>query len=143
MDFDGMFSSLNIAASALGAERQRMNVVANNLAKANVTAGPGEVLPQREMIFFRQVLDRAQGDLSGGRLGGVRVAGVSPSTEAPRRVADPGHPHADENGFVAYPNINVPNEMVNLISASRSYGANLAVLKTFKDMMLKTLTIGR
>jgi len=72
MDFDQMFSSLNIAASALNAERMRMNVVANNLAKANVTAPPGETPPQREMIFFRQVLDRAQNDLSGAdRLGGV------------------------------------------------------------------------
>jgi len=71
------------------------------------------------------------------------VAGIAPSTEEPRMVAEPGHPYADKNGFVAYPNINVPNEMVNLISASRSYGANLAVMKTFRDMMLKTLTIGR
>jgi len=145
MDFDGMFSSLNIAASALNAERARMNVVASNLARANVTAPPGQTPPQREVIFFQEVLERARNEsLPGGeRLGGVQVAGIRPSTAPPRMVANPGHPHANEEGFVAYPDINVPDEMVNLISASRSYGANLAVLKTFREMMLKTLTMGR
>jgi len=144
MDFDRMFSSLNVTASALNAERMRMNVVANNLAKANVSAPPGETPPARETIFFRAVLDRARSARSGaGRLGGVEVAGIRPANEQPRMVADPGHPHANEQGFVAYPNINVADEMVNLISSSRSYGANLAVLKTFREMMLKTLSIGR
>lgn len=143
MNFDRMFSSLNIAASALNAERARMNVVASNLAKANVTAKPGEAPPQREMIFFKEVFERAMLGAVGDRMAGVEVAAIQPSNEEPRYVADPAHPHANEDGFVAYPNISVSEEMVNLISASRSYGANLAVMKSFKEMMIKTLAIGQ
>ena len=143
MDFDQMFSALNISSSALHAERMRMDVVADNLARANVTVPPGQTPPSRETIIFKAVFDEARRGVPGAEaLGGVEVEGVYPSSDPPRMVREPGHPHADENGFVAYPNISSFQEMANLISSSRSYGANLAVIRTFKDIMNKTLSIG-
>lgn len=143
MELDRMFSTLDIAGSALHAERTRMNVVANNLALANVTSKTGTP-PSRQAVIFRAALGEARhGSRRGRELAGVEVAGVTASNDPPRLVHDPSHADANDEGYVAYPNISAFQEMANLISASRSYGANLAVVRTYKEMMNKTLNIGR
>lgn len=130
-------SIFNIAASAMTAQSQRMNVTASNLANADSTVGP-DGLPYRA----RQVVFEAAGD-GGQAVGGVRVSRVVVDPSPLRQVYDPRNPAADADGYVAMPNVNVVDEMVNMISASRSYQANVEVLNTAKGLMLKTLTIGQ
>jgi flagellar basal-body rod protein FlgC len=131
-----MFNIFNISSSALSAQSQRMNVTASNLANADSVSGPdGQAYRAKQVIF------EAQGGGSQG-VGGVRVAQVV-EDEAPMRLEyRPGHPLADERGYVTLPNVEPVNEMVNMISASRSYQANVEVMNTSKQLMLKTLTLG-
>ncbi|OGA98065.1 MAG: flagellar basal body rod protein FlgC [Burkholderiales bacterium RIFCSPHIGHO2_12_FULL_61_11] len=126
-----------IAGSAMTAQSQRMNVTASNLANADSVEGPdGQPYRARQVVF--EVA-------SPGRLaiGGVRVAGVIEDPSPMRMMHDPKNPLANAEGYVAMPNVNVVEEMVNMISASRSYQANVEVLNTAKTLMLKTLTIGQ
>jgi flagellar basal-body rod protein FlgC len=136
-----MMSILGIAGSALQAQSQRMNVSASNLANADSAVGPdGQPYRAREVIFQTQ----PHADGSGpGAIGGVRVAGVVESAAPPRLEYDPGNPLADERGYVAMPNVDVVAETVNMISASRSYQANVDVINTAKSLMAQALTIGQ
>lgn len=131
-----MFSIFNISGSALSAQSQRMNVTASNLANADSIAGPdGQAYRAKQVVF------EAQGQDTQG-VGGVRVSGVVEDA-APLRVEyRPGHPLADARGYVTMPNVEPVSEMVNMISASRSYQANVEVMSTSKQLMLKTLTLG-
>jgi flagellar basal-body rod protein FlgC len=122
-----------IAGSAMTAQSQRMNTTASNLANADSVAGP-DGRPYR--VFE---LDSANGQ----GIGGVRVARVIEDPSPMRMVHDPRNPLANAEGYVTMPNVNVVEEMVNMISASRSYQANVEVLNTAKTLMLKTLTIGQ
>jgi len=140
MDFDNLFSTFQISASGLAAERLRMRVVASNLANANESAKPGEMPYRKRELVFRAVLD---GQTSRDGLGGVEVVGVEENAAPPRVQYLPGHPHADKNGFVRFSNVNAVTEMVDMIAASRAYESNLAVLTTFKEMMHQTLRLGR
>jgi len=128
-----LFNVFNIAASALTAQSQRLNVVASNLANAesatSANGGPFQAIP----------LNGA--GLSQGAAVVVREVVEDPSPL--RRVYDPRHPAADRDGYVTYPNVNVVDEMVNMISASRSYQNNVDVMNTAKTMMLKLLTLGQ
>lgn len=132
--------SLNIfdvAGSAMTAQSQRLNVTASNLANADSVTGPdGQPYRARHVVF--SMAPQAQ-----QAIGGVQVAGVVEDQSPMRMVHDPKNPLADANGYVAMPNVNVVEEMVNMISASRSYQANVEVLNTAKTMMLKTLTVGQ
>lgn len=142
MSFDSALGALNIAASGLGAERLRMEVVANNIANAAVTRTPEGGPYRRRDVVFETVLSgvEANGELG---LGGVRVAGmVADQSELPR-VYNPGHPDADADGFVAMPNVNLPVEMVNLITASRAYEANLRVAQSFLELSQSALALTR
>ncbi|MFP4055851.1 MAG: flagellar basal body rod protein FlgC [Candidatus Brocadiia bacterium] len=143
MDFESTFSPFRISASALEAERQRMRVIANNLANANVTRTPGGEPYCKRDVVFQSLVEREAATGQDDGLGGVRVARVARSTAPFRTVFRPGHPDADEDGMVLMPNVEPVTEMVDMITASRSYQANLAVLKTFKEMMLQTLRLGR
>ena len=128
---------LNISASALTAQSQRLNTVASNLANAESAAGPdGQVYKSRQVVFTV-----APGAGNAGSPG-VKVSQVIEDQSAPRRVYDPKHPMADEEGYVSMPNVNVVEEMVNMISASRSYQSNVEVMNTAKNMLLKLLTLG-
>ncbi|HEY8329796.1 MAG TPA: flagellar basal body rod protein FlgC [Pseudomonas sp.] len=131
-----MFNIFNISSSALSAQSQRMNVTASNMANADSVTGPdGQAYRAKQVIFEAQA-----GDSQG--VGGVRVARVI-EDDAPMRLEyRPGHPLADERGYVSMPNVEPVNEMVNMISASRSYQANVEVMNTSKQLMLKTLTLG-
>jgi flagellar basal-body rod protein FlgC len=132
--------SLNIfdvAGSAMNAQSQRINVTASNLANADSVTGPdGQPYRAKHVVF--SMAPQAQ-----QAIGGVQVAGVVEDQSPMRMVHDPKNPLADANGYVAMPNVNVVEEMVNMISASRSYQANVEVLNTAKTMMLKTLTVGQ
>lgn len=127
----------NVAGSAMTAQSQRMNVTASNLANAESVAGP-DGMPYRA----KQVVFEVAGS-GGSDIGGVRVAGVVEAPSPARLVFDPKSPHANAEGYVAMPNVNVVEEMTNMISASRSYQANVEVLNTAKTLMVKTLTIGQ
>ncbi len=145
MDFDQVFSTFRISSSGLAAERTRMNVIANNLANANTTHAPGGGPFRRNEVVFRTVLDRELASRSpGGGLGGVAVERVVPSRAPFRTEYRPGHPDADpQTGMVKLPNVEPVTEMVDMITASRSYQANLTVLSTFREMILQTLQLGR
>jgi len=127
----------NVAGSAMTAQSQRMNVTASNLANADSVAGPdGQPYRAKQVVF--ELDPSAQQDI-----GGVQVARVIDDPSPPRMQYDPKNPLADADGYVAMPNVNVVEEMTNMISASRSYQANVEVLNTAKTLMLKTLTVGQ
>lgn len=131
-----MFSVFEISGSAMSAQSQRMNVTASNLANADSVAGPdGEAYRAKQVMFETQ----AQGRHG---VGGVRVTQVVEDPAPMRLEYRPDHPLADEQGYVTMPNVEPVHEMVNMISASRSYQANVEVMNTSKQLMLKTLTLG-
>lgn len=131
-----MFSVFDVSGSAMSAQSQRMNVTASNLANADSVAGP-----DGEAYRAKQVLFEAQGQGRHG-IGGVRVNQVVEDPSPMRLEYRPEHPLANEEGYVTMPNVEPVHEMVNMISASRSYQANVEVMNTSKQMMLKTLTLG-
>ena len=136
----GMMSIFNVSGSAASAQSQRLNVVASNLANADTVAGPdGQAFKARQVTFQTQLMGEIANDPTAA---GVRVSNVSEDQTPGRRVHDPKHPGADVDGYVTYSNVNAVEEMVNMISASRSYQANVETLNTAKQLMLKTLTIG-
>ena len=126
-----------IAGSAMAAQSQRMNTTASNLANADSISGPDGQPYRAKQVVFEMAAANGQG------IGGVRVARVVDDPSPLRMQHDPKNPLANADGYVAMPNVNVVEEMVNMISASRSYQANVEVLNTAKTMMLKTLTIGQ
>jgi flagellar basal-body rod protein FlgC len=127
----------DIAGSAMTAQSQRMNVTASNLANADSVAGPdGKPYRARQVVFEMT-------PVNGQQIGGVKVARVVEDPSPMRMLHDPRNPLANAEGYVTMPNVNVVEEMVNMISASRSYQANVEVLNTAKTLMLKTLTIGQ
>jgi len=136
-DFNSSSGIFAIAGSALTAQSQRMNVAASNMANADSVAGP-DGLPYRA----RQVVFETA-PVPGDAIGGVRVSRVVEDASPFRLVHDPKNPAANAEGYVAMPNVNPVEEMVNMISASRSYQANVEVLNTAKTLMLKTLTVGQ
>ncbi len=132
-----LFKVFNVSGSAVSAQSQRLNVVASNLANAESVAGPdGQPYKARQVLFQTQM----QGaDASSA---GVRVAAVVEDNATPRRIHNPSHPLADEQGYVTMTNVNAVEEMVNMISASRSYQTNIDVMNTAKSLLLKTLQLG-
>ncbi|MDL1862479.1 flagellar basal body rod protein FlgC [Betaproteobacteria bacterium PRO7] len=132
-----LFKVFNVSGSAVSAQSQRLNVVASNLANAESVAGPdGQPYKARQVVFQTQMQD------ADATTAGVRVAQVIEDNSTPRRIHDPQHPLADENGYVTMPNVNVVEEMVNMISASRSYQTNVDVMNTAKSLLQKTLQLG-
>lgn len=144
MSLARMLSSPQISASGLSAERQRMEVIANNIANAYTTRSLSGGPYRRQQVLFAEALDAvASGPPAPGALQGVRVLGVEPDmTELPK-VLQPGHPDADDLGFVQMPNVQLPNEMVDLITASRAYEANLKALQMFRQMTEQALSLLR
>lgn len=132
-----LFNIFNIAGSAMTAQSQRLNVVASNLANADSTTGPdGKPYRAKQVVFSTMPTDGKGGV-------GVKVAGVVEDASPMKTVYDPKHPMANEQGYVTLPNVNVVEEMVNMISSSRSYQNNVEVMNTSKSLLLKTLTIGQ
>ena len=135
-----MMKIFDIAGSAVSAQSQRLNVVASNLANADTVAGPdGKTYKAREVTF--QTVMMNTGD--GGPAAGVRVSNITEDQSPGRRVFDPKNPAAGQDGYVTYSNVNAVDEMVNMISASRSYQNDIEVMNTAKTLMLKTLQMGQ
>jgi flagellar basal-body rod protein FlgC len=145
MDF---FDALNVSASGLSAQRLRMNLISANLANINTTrTRTGGPYRRQDPIFaaqapegsFRDILRNRQKEL----LKEVSVVGIVEDGRKPIMKYDPTHPDANENGYLAMPNINLMEEMVNMISATRSYEAGVTAIQSAKDMALKALEIGQ
>jgi len=144
MDF---FNAISTSSSGLSAQRLRMNLISGNLANVRTTrTKAGGPYRRKEAIFAAQPLNPSFKDILAERnnrqLKGVNVVKIVEDTNPPVMKYNPQHPDADEQGYVALPNINLMEEMVNMISASRSYEANVSALKAAKDMALKALEIG-
>ena len=136
-----MFQIFNVSGSAVSAQSQRLNVVASNLANADTVAGTnGQAYKARQVTFQTELMGRTAADPTAA---GVRVSTVSEDQTPGRRLHDPKHPSADAEGYVTYSNVNAVEEMVNMISASRSYQNNVEVMNTAKSLLLKTLQMGQ
>jgi flagellar basal-body rod protein FlgC len=140
-----LFQVFNVSGSAVSAQSQRLNVVASNLANADTVAGPDGSPYKARHVVFQTELMAAQGAAPGSAstTAGVRVTNVVEDNTPGRRVHDPKHPGADAEGYVTYSNVNPVEEMVNMISASRSYQNNVEVMNTAKSLLLKTLQLGQ
>ena len=147
----GLFGSFGVSASGMSAARIQMDVVAENLANADSTNGPGgqpyqrkEVVLQQAGSSFASALDSAGSGGAGSQGGGgVEVAGIVSDPTPGQKVYDPGHPDADAQGYVTMPNVSPVTEMVDLITASRSYEANVQALDAAKQMFTRSLDVLR
>lgn len=145
-----MFSSFNISASGMTAQRLRMDTVADNIANVNTTrTEDGEpyrrkmpVFGERNSSFFKQMVRSKMGK-PGGEGNGVEVTSIVEDQKPFKQIYNPSHPDADDNGYVEMPNVDITTEMVDMIEASRAYEANVTALNSFKDMAMKALEIGR
>ena len=147
MDF---FSALQVSASGLTAERTRVDLAASNLANAESTRGPdGQPYKRRDPVLspvsFDQQLSLAGHGAAGAPAGavGVQVTQIAEDQSGGKRVYSPGHPDADQNGFVTFPNVDPIHEVVNLVSAQRGYDANATAIETLKTMAGRALDITR
>ncbi|NDY89960.1 flagellar basal body rod protein FlgC [Ideonella livida] len=145
-----MFKVFDISGSAVSAQSQRLNVVASNLANVDTVAGPDGSPYKARQVVFQTALMAAAGNVSAGRddptlttSAGVRVSTITEDQTPGRKVLDPAHPQADGEGYVTYSNVNAVEEMVNMISSSRSYQNNLEVMNTAKSLLLKTIQLGQ
>ena len=141
-----LIPGLQSSASALHAERIRMEVISQNIANANTTKAEDGEPYRRQMVHFDTILKNKMGresDLPNGNLSEVRASKIIEDSSPFREVHQPGHPDADEIGMVKYPNVHIHEEMADLISASRAYEANMAVIRTSRTMAMKTMNIGK
>lgn len=131
-----LFNIFNVSGSAMSAQAQRLNTVASNLANADsATSATGEAYRAKQVVF------EAVPTAGGGT--GVKVQQVIEDASPLKQVYDPKHPAADDKGYVSMPNVNVVDEMVNMLSASRSYQTNVETMNAAKSLLLKTLTLGQ
>lgn len=142
-----IFGAIDVAASGMTAERLRLDVISNNIANVNTTRTVEGGPYRRQFVVF----ESRQGDASSFanimagqlQLNGVRVSTIKKDDSPMRMVYEPGHPDADANGYVQMPNINIVTEMVDMMTASRAYEANVTSVNVAKSMMLKALEIGK
>lgn len=143
------FNSINISASGLTAERLRMDIISRNIANVNTTRTADGTPYRRQVVVFQKEDRQASfsdylNDASRNLIGsGVKVSGIIEDKTPFKSVYDPGHPDADEKGYVEMPNVDIMTEMVNMISASRAYEANVTAINSTKSMAMKALEIGR
>ena len=134
-----LFNVLDIAGSGMSAQALRLNTTASNLANAeSVSSSTGETYRARQPVFAAMM--KALGETPAGT--GVQVKGIVESQAPLRQQYEPGHPMADEQGYIYLPNVNMVEEMANMISASRSYQSNAEVAKTSKQLLMRTLSLG-
>ncbi len=131
---EDMFLPLKVSATGLEAQKIRMNIIASNIANVNSTSTPAGGPYKRQDVRFESYLYDASSV-------GVNISKIVEDQRPPKKVYEPGHPDADKDGFVSYPNVNTMEEMVNLIDATHSYEANLTLMASYKDMFMKTLDI--
>jgi flagellar basal-body rod protein FlgC len=137
----GLLSSMRISGSALTAQRLRMDVIAGNIANADTTRVNGQRQPyQRKQVVFQPLIEGRNGAAGGG----LQVASIVQDDSPAREVYDPAHPDADPaTGLVAFPNVDTTTEMTDLLSASRAYEANVTVLNSMKQMVQRSIDLGR
>lgn len=145
----GFLNSLDISASGLTAERLKMDVISQNIANVNTTRTSSGGPYRRKLVLFKEIqntnsfndiFEEAKGSLSGS---GVEVTGIVDDQTPFRKVYDPGNPDADKSGYVSLPNVNIVSEMVDMISATRAYEANVTAFNATKSMFQKSLEIGK
>ncbi len=145
-----LFGSINISSSGLTAERLRMDIISKNIANANTTRTANGTPYKRQVVTFKAAETESfkthlskymnkNNDVGNG----VEVTSIKEDESSFKRVYDPGHPDADKTGYVLMPNVNIVTEMINMISATRAYEANVTALNSSKSMMMKALEIGR
>jgi flagellar basal-body rod protein FlgC len=141
----GIMTAIEVSSTGLAAQRRRLEVLVSNLANANTTQPAGsEPFRRKDLIFsaaspaqgFGSSMDEAMSGVVG-----VEISGLVTDRSEPVKRYEPGHPHADKDGYVLYPNINPMEEMVNVLSATRSYEANLQAVNAAKEMIQKTLDL--
>lgn len=137
-----LISGIDISASALSAQKTRLDIVAQNIANAQTTRTPKGGPYQRQLVSFETELIRNQG-AGGSGLQRIRMAQVTTDKTPGQQVYNPQHPDASADGLVTMPNVNLSQEMVDLITASRTYEANLSVVKNARQMAMRTLEIGK
>jgi flagellar basal-body rod protein FlgC len=142
-----LFKAMEVTASGLNAERSRMNTIASNLANAKTTrtaeGGPYKRLdPVFQAVPMSTKFEDLVGEKAAQATSSVRVDSIRQDDSPPQMVFDPGHPDADASGYVAMPNVNVVQEMVNMITASRAYESGVTVMQTVKGMARSALNIG-
>ncbi|MFX0548864.1 flagellar basal body rod protein FlgC [Hathewaya histolytica] len=140
------FSNMRISSSGLSAERLRMDTISSNIVNHRTTRGSNGKPYVRKVALFeenlRSEIDRETG-VSSKKLMGIKSVGVEEDSSPLRRVYEPSHPDADDNGYVTMPNVNILNEVADLISASRAYEANITAINAEKGILLKSIEIGR
>jgi flagellar basal-body rod protein FlgC len=140
----GVFSGMEVAASGLSAERGRMNIIASNLANAHTTKGAdGSVYRRQDPVFVSEPVSPNSTDPVLRSVHVVKLAGVQADASQGQLVYDPGHPDANAQGYVEYPNVNVVTEMVNLMTASRAYEAGVTSIESLKSMAKAAIKIGQ
>ena len=143
----GLFDSINISASALTAEKTRIDIINKNMANANTTRTSAGTPYTRQMVVFKKNKDKLSNYLEkyakkfNGK--GVKISEIVQDQTEFKRIYEPGHPDANENGYVFLPNVEMVKEMVDMIDAQRAYEANITAMNGTKSMMMKALEIGR
>lgn len=135
-----LIAGIDVTAGALNAQKTRLDIVAQNIANAQTTRTPSGAPYQRQVVSFESELVRRIGGTS---LQSVRVGSIQPDRTPGQQVYNPQHPDAGADGLVTMPNVNLSYEMVDLITASRAYEANLSVVKNARQMAMKALEIGK
>jgi flagellar basal-body rod protein FlgC len=137
-------AAIDASASALNAQRARIEVAVSNLANAESTRGPdGLPYRRRDVVLASDPIGTFEAALTRADAVGVRVAGVVEDTQPFRRRYEPSHPDADAEGYVAMPNVDVPEEMVDMLGAARAYQANLTAIGLIRDTIQRALDLGR
>jgi flagellar basal-body rod protein FlgC len=137
-------AAINASASALNAERTRIEVAVSNIANADSTRGPdGTPYRRRDVVLAEDTRNGFDAALGAAGVTGVKVAAVIEDQTPFKRRFDPSHPDADSEGFVAMPNVDTPEEMVNMLSASRAYQANLTAIGLIRELVTKSLELGK
>lgn len=139
-----IFSSIEISASGLAAERLRMDVISNNIANVNTTrSSTGGPFRRQEVVLSARGAKFSIPGIGGGSSNGVEVSTIAEDSSPPKLVYDPSHPDADPLGYVRMPNVNIVKEMVDMISATRAYEANVTAIEAAKGMVQRALEIAR
>ncbi|MFA5524464.1 MAG: flagellar basal body rod protein FlgC [Tissierellales bacterium] len=144
-----IFNSIDISASGMTAERTRMEVISKNIANASVTRTSNGTPYRRQMVVFKRnetspfsaYLSKFTNELQ--KAEGVKVSQIVEDTTPYKQIFEPGHPDADENGYIQMPNVDITTEMVDMISATRAYEANMSSINSAKNIAMKALEIGR
>lgn len=138
-----ILTGIQNTSAALSAEQTRLDVISENIANANTTHGVDGKPYQRQVVVFESALQQAVNGPGGVQMAPIKVARIEKDSTPPVKIYEPGNPDADADGMVETPNVNINEEMADLISASRTFEANLSVVKNDRQMAMETLSIGK